>query len=99
MKLSAKQAAKEIGKSTPTVTRAIKAGRISATRNEGGGFEIDPAELFRVFPRVTANGDNVKGKILPAVTPDETPMLTRENEMLRARLEEKTRSLRICEEG
>ncbi len=89
MKLSAKQAAREIGKSTPTVTRAIKAGRISATRNDSGGFEIDPAELFRVFPRVTSNGGNVKGEILPAVTPDATPMLTRENEMLRARLEEK----------
>lgn len=54
MKLSASQAAKATGKSIPTITRAIRKGRISAERTEdGGGFLIDPAELFRVFPAAT----------------------------------------------
>ncbi len=89
MKLSAKQAGKEVGKSTPTITRAIQSGRISATKNESGGYEIDPSELFRVFPRVTPEGDNVKGKILQDTTPHEPPILAHEIENLRARLSDK----------
>lgn len=55
MKLSANEAAKRTGKSVPTITRAIKTGRISAEKNDAGGYLIDPAELFRVFPAVTRN--------------------------------------------
>jgi hypothetical protein len=44
------QAAKAAGKSKPTVARAIKAGRLSATRGEDGSYAIDPSELARVFP-------------------------------------------------
>lgn len=52
------QAAKlaRIGKTT--LTRAIKAGRISAQRREDGSYEIDPSELARVYD------------IAPAVTPE-----------------------------
>ena len=53
MKYSAGQAAKATGKSIPTITRAIKKGMISASPKSGGGYEIDPAELHRVFPAVT----------------------------------------------
>lgn len=55
MKLSASKAAKEVGVSVPTITRAIKSGKISAEAVEGGGWSIDPAELFRVFSPVTAS--------------------------------------------
>jgi excisionase family DNA binding protein len=44
------QAAKETGVSKPTISKAISKGRISATKNEKGEYDIDPAELFRVFP-------------------------------------------------
>jgi excisionase family DNA binding protein len=44
------QAAKETGVSKPTISKAINKGRLSATKNEKGEYEIDPAELFRVFP-------------------------------------------------
>jgi excisionase family DNA binding protein len=44
------QAARATGKSKPTIARAIKAGRLSSTRGEGGGYLIDPSELARVFP-------------------------------------------------
>ena len=54
----------EVGKSTPTKTRAIKSGRISATKNEIGGYEINPSELFRVFPPVTGEKGDVKGRLL-----------------------------------
>jgi hypothetical protein len=32
-----------------TLARAIKAGRLSASRKEDGGYEIDPSELARVY--------------------------------------------------
>jgi hypothetical protein len=39
-----------------TLARAIKAGRLSASRKEDGGYEIDPAELARVY-RVYLTGE------------------------------------------
>lgn len=47
-------AAKAVGKSKTTLHRAIKSGRISATKSEDGSYSIDPSELHRVFPPVTA---------------------------------------------
>lgn len=49
MHLSLGQAAKETGMDKSTISRAIKSGKLSATRKENGSYEIDPAELFRVF--------------------------------------------------
>jgi excisionase family DNA binding protein len=43
------QAAKLTGTSKTTLTRAIRAGRLSAIRREDGGYQIDPAELARVY--------------------------------------------------
>jgi excisionase family DNA binding protein len=47
--LSLREAAQQTGSNKSTIWRAIKSGRLSATRLDGGGFAIDPAELFRVF--------------------------------------------------
>jgi excisionase family DNA binding protein len=44
------QAARLTGLGKTTLARAIKAGRLSATRGETGGYSIDAAELARVFP-------------------------------------------------
>jgi len=49
--LSLSQAAKASDRSKSTIGRAIKSGRLSATRNDDDTFSIDPSELFRVFPR------------------------------------------------
>ena len=46
-------AAKAVGKSKTTLHRAIKSGRVSATKLEDGSYAIDPSELHRVFPPVT----------------------------------------------
>jgi excisionase family DNA binding protein len=48
-------AARATGLSKSTVYRAIKAGRISASRTDSGDYAIDPAELHRVFPPVEAD--------------------------------------------
>ena len=47
---SLREAAERAGTSKSTIWRAIKSGRLSGPRNDDGGFDIDAAELFRVFP-------------------------------------------------
>lgn len=54
MKLTLGQAAKECGKSKATISKAIKSGKLSVSAQTSAGYEIDPAELFRVFPKETA---------------------------------------------
>jgi len=49
-------AANACGLNKSTVFRAIKAGKISATRNEHGEWQIDPAEMHRVYPPAESNG-------------------------------------------
>ncbi len=43
------QAAKETGKSRSVIYNALKSGRLRGKYNDKGEWEIDPAELFRVF--------------------------------------------------
>jgi len=50
MQLSLREAAQQTGSAKSTILRAIKVGRLSATRTGYGGYSIDPAELLRVFP-------------------------------------------------
>lgn len=44
------EAAKATGISKASISRAINSGRISAAKNEGGSFSIEPVELHRVYP-------------------------------------------------
>ncbi|MCB0018210.1 MAG: hypothetical protein KDE09_10510 [Anaerolineales bacterium] len=83
------EAAKQAGISKATLSRAIKNGRVSATRNDKGGWDIDPAELFRVYPRnsaTVADNGSVKQDATPSATADETPALKAEIEGLKAQL-------------
>ena len=64
-------AAKATGISKPTLSKAIKSGKISAIKNEDGSFSIDPAELHRVFPAVNRNTEK-KPLPLQNETPKET---------------------------
>ena len=68
-------AAKATGKSKSTIKRALDSGRISGKKNEIGVWEIDPAELHRVFQQVD------RGTV-----PDRNTM-ERENTLLREQLE------------
>lgn len=91
MKLSASQAAKETGKSIPTITRAIQNGLISGKKvvnGKGGhGYQIDPAELFRVFPR-KEKPSNDTAEILGTGT-------HRDNGMLQAKIEAKDEQIAL----
>ncbi len=54
-----------------TLAKAIRSGRLSASRKEDGSYEIDPAELAQVYP-FPAPGEKVAATF-PAVrgaTPD-----------------------------
>lgn len=65
------EAAKRTGKSKPTIHRAIKSGKISATRNDDGSYTIEAAELHRVFPPLPGNGD-ASPEMRQSVTLNET---------------------------
>ena len=56
--LSLTQAAALTGKSKSTLTRAIKSGRLTASRADGT-FSLDPAELLRVYPDAQRNASCV----------------------------------------
>ncbi len=69
------QAAKATGKSKPTILQAIKTGRLSANRDDKGQWQIDPAELDRVYP-VSVNTERDE-------TPNNTGLLQATIEHLR----------------
>src|SRR3954463_5534710 len=48
--LNLREAAEQAGTSKSSIFRAIKSGRLSATRDDQGGVQIDPAELARAYP-------------------------------------------------
>lgn len=70
--LSLSQAAKLLGKSKSTINRAIKTGKISATRHDDGSYSIDPAELSRAF-----DVEPIEGSKRRATEPDEPRLLER----------------------
>ena len=53
MGYSLSEAAAAVGLSKKIVSRAIKDGLISAEMDDRGRYDIDPAELHRVYPAVT----------------------------------------------
>lgn len=69
MKYSLSEAAKATGKNKTTIQRAIKNGKISASKGDIGSYEIDPAELHRVFPPTVAqqekSNDTQRDKVAP----------------------------------
>jgi hypothetical protein len=88
MPYSLKHAATATGKSKPTILRAIQSGKISAEKDVQGEWQIEPAELHRVYPPVsertvpdeTAWNDTQQGD-----SPFETALLRAEVEQMRER--------------
>ncbi len=71
MTLTLGEAAKETGKAKATISKAIKSGRLSAKKNDRGGYDIDPAELFRVYPANSNQTVEVNPKSEQQETPSE----------------------------
>ena len=52
------QASKATGKTKAAISQAIAANRISAAKDELGRWQIDPAELHRVYPIKSSQVDD-----------------------------------------
>ena len=84
--LTLKQAADETGRSKVALLKAIQKGTISAKKDAMGRWEIDPAELFRVYKRKEVT-DNRPVSESEQREPPERDGLAAELNALRARLE------------
>lgn len=82
MKHTLGTAAKAVGMSKATISKAIKSGKISAVRMPNGSFEIEPVELHRVYPPVSETVTSERSE-----TPGETGVNSNETILLVARLE------------
>jgi hypothetical protein len=94
MQLSLRGAAEQAGTSKSTILRAIKAGKLSASRDLEKGYAIDPSEVARVFPP-----DRLVPRSAVRTAPDEgeteiriqNATLAAENKALQAMLEAEKR--------
>ena len=79
--LTLNQAAREAGRSKATLLEAIRGGRLSAPKDELGRYQIDPAELFRVYPPTGRRPDaETATDPMPPIT--ETALLRQKVEFL-----------------
>jgi predicted RNase H-like nuclease (RuvC/YqgF family) len=88
MPYSLKQAATASGKSKPTILRAIQSGKVSAAKDAQGEWQIDPAELHRVYEPVmerTVSNATPWNDTQQADSPIETALLRAEVEQMRER--------------
>ena len=85
MGLSLRNAAKEAGVSKSTILRAIQSGRLSAARLDDGGYDIDPAELFRVYEpgKVERSTPEARGQDAPSGPDPMTAVLQEQLNSLR----------------
>ena len=59
--LTVSEAAKTVGISRGGLWKAIKRGKLSATKDSKGNFTIDLAELLRAYPQVDRQMDKEGG--------------------------------------
>lgn len=101
MSYSLKQAAEAARKSKPTILRAIQSGKVSAKKDDNGEWQIDPAELHRVYPAASNDGARTDAQ-REHETVNEITLLRREIEIRDERLasiaEERDRERRQAEE-
>ena len=84
--LTLTEAAQKTGLTRSAVFKAIKSGRLSASKDNQGHFLIDPVELFRVYSPVDKVDVSSKQSEIAQET-QETVFLKRENELLRQQIE------------
>lgn len=66
MPYSLKEAADAVGMGKPAILKAIQKGKISGIKDEHGQWQIEPAELHRVYPPKSGNS----AEPLPKETPE-----------------------------
>lgn len=97
MKHTLGTAAKATGVSKSTIYRAVKSGKLSASRNADDEYEIDPAELHRVYEPVSerAKSDDMeRGATLDETGSDSMTLWFRDQlETAQQKLEQKDAEL------
>lgn len=95
------QAEKATGRRKSTILNAINKGRISAKKDEQGHWQIDPAELHRVYPPDSSNStkNSTSNDIEPHETGNEIIELRVQNEALRERISDKDKTIGDLEAG
>ena len=63
-------AAEAVGMTRQGILKAIRTGRISAKKNPVGEWEIDPAELHRVYPPMKPDAGNDNGSVADGIQPE-----------------------------
>jgi hypothetical protein len=66
-------AAAAVGRNKTAILRSINSGKISAAKNENGEWQIDPAELHRVYPPLR-NASTPGNYVHPQI--HQSPLLT-----------------------
>lgn len=98
MSYTLNEAAKAVGKSKTTIHRAIKSGKISASKLDSGAYAIDPSELYRVFQNGTAErtirNDAEQVNTTSGTADIRLEMLEKERERERQQLQETIADLR-----
>ena len=56
------EAAKLTGKSKPTISNAVKSGKVTGTKGADGVFQIEKSELIRVYPEKGSTANTPKSK-------------------------------------
>lgn len=65
MNLTLNKASTAAKKGKSALLNAIKKGRLAAKKNELGEWEIDPAELFRLYPSEPVQENRAKPEAIP----------------------------------
>jgi hypothetical protein len=93
MSYTLKQAAEATGKTKPTILRAIQSNKISAKKDEHGEWEIDPAELHRVYEPAKRSDTptSTRTDVRNDENPNESEALRQEVGLLREMLAERDR--------
>jgi excisionase family DNA binding protein len=94
MPLSLSEAADATGTNRTTILRAIKAGKISATKDAHGNWLVEPAELHRVYPPAEQrtggerNASHYRAQIAEAAQAAQITTLRETADLMRAQLED-----------
>lgn len=80
------QAAKACNRGKATILNALQKGRLSATKDEFGNWQIDPAELSRLYP-LTGLGAGQQNQDLPPAEHQNDPKIRELEASLKAMAE------------
>ena len=98
MGLSAKDAANAVGITKQGIIKAAREGKISASKNSNGHWNIEPAELFRVYEPVNSAKDQLAINSSLQNTPEVDANLHLRNKELEIKLDGANKEIELLRE-